>query len=221
MYYFSRGFVTAFILVLFVNVSFGQDPMRFKSQVSEIITQPLKDSTGVIIFTGSSSIRMWDDLDRHFHKHNVYNRGFGGSQMSDLFYFLKDLVLDADPCQVFIYEGDNDISSGKSTEEIMASTQMVLDSIKAYNPAIEVVLISPKPSVSRWELKEKYEALNESLAALAQRTENVAFADVWSPSLDEDGKVLTDIFVADNLHMNAKGYAIWQSVIGPFLQECK
>jgi lysophospholipase L1-like esterase len=35
--------------------------------------------------------------------------------------------------------------------------------------------------------------------------------------LDAEGRPLSDIFVADKLHMNAKGYAIWREVIAPHL----
>jgi lysophospholipase L1-like esterase len=35
--------------------------------------------------------------------------------------------------------------------------------------------------------------------------------------LQGDGSVMKDIFIADNLHMNAKGYAIWQKIITPSL----
>jgi lysophospholipase L1-like esterase len=31
--------------------------------------------------------------------------------------------------------------------------------------------------------------------------------------LQGDGSVMKDIFIADNLHMNAKGYAIWQKIL--------
>jgi lysophospholipase L1-like esterase len=35
--------------------------------------------------------------------------------------------------------------------------------------------------------------------------------------LQQDGNVMTDIFIKDNLHMNPKGYAIWQGIIAPTL----
>jgi lysophospholipase L1-like esterase len=35
--------------------------------------------------------------------------------------------------------------------------------------------------------------------------------------LDANGMVMQDIFVKDNLHMNAKGYGIWQKIIAPTL----
>jgi lysophospholipase L1-like esterase len=39
--------------------------------------------------------------------------------------------------------------------------------------------------------------------------------------LDESGKPRNDIFLSDGLHMNAKGYAIWQKIIEPYLLKNK
>ena len=33
---------------------------------------------------------------------------------------------------------------------------------------------------------------------------------IGKPMLGKDGKRLPNVFIGDNLHMNAKGYAIWQ-----------
>jgi len=38
-----------------------------------------------------------------------------------------------------------------------------------------------------------------------------------STMLDVNGQVFKDIFIEDNLHMNAKGYQIWQKIIAPTL----
>jgi lysophospholipase L1-like esterase len=40
---------------------------------------------------------------------------------------------------------------------------------------------------------------------------------VWDAMLNSDGKPMEDIFLQDKLHMNAKGYAIWQKLIEPYL----
>jgi lysophospholipase L1-like esterase len=44
-----------------------------------------------------------------------------------------------------------------------------------------------------------------------------AFIDVYNKMFNRDGTVMQDIFIEDNLHMNAKGYAIWQKAIEPYL----
>ena len=206
---------------IFYTRALGQDPLRFSETVAELKAEMPESEDHLIIFTGSSSIRMWKDVADRYPDYNIVNRGFGGSQMSDLLYFLDDLVINSNPCQVFIYEGDNDISAGKSNEQILTDAEMVFKKIWAANPDTEIVLISPKPSVARWNLKEQYLALNKSLAARADSDPKLKFVDVWTPVLDDNGLVRSDIFLKDNLHMNEKGYAVWEETIRPFLRSCK
>jgi lysophospholipase L1-like esterase len=44
-----------------------------------------------------------------------------------------------------------------------------------------------------------------------------SYADVYSGMLKADGSPMEDIFLEDKLHMNARGYAIWQKLIEPYL----
>ena len=45
------------------------------------------------------------------------------------------------------------------------------------------------------------------------------YVDVYSKMLLADGSPMPDIFKADKLHMNEKGYAIWQKAIKPYLKK--
>lgn len=208
-------------LTLSVTPLPAQDPLRFSAEIEQMKSQDISSSGDLIIFTGSSSVRMWKDVADRFPGYHIINRGFGGSQMSDLLYFLDDLVIDAKPCQVFIYEGDNDLSAGKTTSQILNDTKEVLERIWEASPDTDIVLISPKPSVARWNISDKYLHLNQALQELSEQYPNLHFADVWTPALDKDGTVMKDIFLEDNLHMNPKGYAIWEKTIRPFLKDCR
>ena len=161
-----------------------------------------------IVFTGSSSIRKWDNLQESFPNHQVLNTGFGGSQASDLLYYLDTLVLRYNPTKVFIYEGDNDISAKKRPREIIGTTKSIIAKLKARNPDVKIVLISAKPSISRWNLRGKYRRLNRKFKRLSKKDEALLFVDVWNPMLNER-KLKKDIFISDGLHMNPKGYDIW------------
>lgn len=212
--------IIALILIVFgvlFNIQ-AQDPTRFAQQIEEILTAQKDAPASPIIFTGSSSVRMWKSLATDFPNHPVLNRGFGGSQMSDLLYYLDRLVIADQPKQVFIYEGDNDISAGKSNKEILKDFKEGYKRIRKALPDTEIVLISPKPSIARWELRSQYETLNAALAKWAGTKKNLRFADVWAPMLNDQGEPMPDIFVQDNLHMNAKGYAIWREVISGFIR---
>lgn len=173
----------------------------------------------LMLFTGSSSIRLWNDINSRFPQHNIINRGFGGSTMSDLLYFADELIFKHQPEKIFIYEGDNDVTSGKTPAEILASADSLLDEIRQRLPRkVKVYFISAKPSIARWHLKAEYEAFNAQLRAWTEDKRNVEYIDVWSPMLQENGEVLQDIFIQDNLHMNTKGYDIWEKALAPYLK---
>jgi lysophospholipase L1-like esterase len=198
----------------------AQDPLRFEKEVSNLVAgDSLVNKKKLIVFTGSSSIRMWNDLKTDFPNHNVLNRGFGGSEMSDLVYFAKPLILNYKPSAVFIYEGDNDISVGRSVEVILSNADKLVTQIRQQLLAnVKIIFISAKPSVARWQLKAKYEDFNRQLKQWTATKKNVLYVDVWTPMLDEKGEVRNDLFLADNLHMNRKGYDIWKKVIAPYLK---
>ncbi|MFZ5429178.1 MAG: GDSL-type esterase/lipase family protein [Bacteroidota bacterium] len=211
------GLITLSLLVFSLN---AQDPTRFNAEIENLVNKEfiLEPGRELLLFTGSSSVRMWNDIQDYFPGYNVINNGFGGSHFSDLIYFYNKLIIPHQPDYLFIYEGDNDIASGKKPGEIIKEAKFLLEKIRRDLPATNVVLITPKPSIARWDMRKNYEKLNRKLNRLAKRTDYVAFADVWTPMLDEKGYVLQDIFLEDKLHLNGKGYKIWGKVLSEFLK---
>ena len=201
------------------NAQNSPDPARFEDSVVEYeqYDQQHPFPVGAVLFVGSSSVRMWKSLDEDLPAVTAVNRGFGGSQFSDLLYYLDRLVTCYKPSKIFIYEGDNDIASGKKPEKILEDAKQVRQKIANALPGVPVYFIAAKPSVARWKLRKKYQQLNSLLAVYASKTPNTGFVNVWEPALDEHGEVMKDIFLEDNLHMNKKGYAIWKAAIEPFL----
>ena len=161
-----------------------------------------------ILFTGSSSVRFWKTLEASFPEHQILNTGFGGSQATDLLYHLDDLVLKYRPYKVFIYEGDNDIFARKRPKEIVQTTSDIILRIRNNNPDTQIVLISAKPSISRWKLRRRYRRLNRKYWKLSAKDPLLQYVDVWNPMLN-GRKLKKDIFIEDGLHMNPKGYILW------------
>lgn len=199
----------------------AQDPVPFKDEVDALQKKydtVYSSDQNTIVFTGSSSIRIWEDVDRRFPEHKIVNTGFGGSQASDLSYFIYDLILRFNPKKVFIYEGDNDVFAKKRPNAIRKTIRQITDAIQRNDSTTQVVLIAAKPSIARWNLKRKYKRLNRKLQRLADKDPLVEYADVWNPML-EGKKVKQDIFIEDGLHMNAKGYEIWYDTLKPFVNQ--
>lgn len=172
----------------------------------------------VILFTGSSSIRMWKNLRTDLNNNNVLNRGFGGSTYEELYHNIERLIFRYNPKKVFIYSGDNDIASGKSAEETFTDFEMVFDAIKDRLPETEIYIITPKPSPSRETLLPEMQKFNAYVNNYLQRQEKGYFVDTYNPMLDKDGQPMEKLFIEDMLHMNEKGYKIWAEVIKPYLE---
>ena len=66
-----------------------------------------------ILFVGSSSIRFWH-TSNYFPELPIINRGFGGSHISDINYFINETVLKYKPHIIVFYAGDNDIAANKT-----------------------------------------------------------------------------------------------------------
>jgi lysophospholipase L1-like esterase len=209
------------VLIQLIGLSLlAQQPHRFEKEVQELIAgDSLVSKKKLILFTGSSSIRMWKDLKTDFPGSNVLNHGFGGSDMADLLHYATPLIINSKPSRIFIYEGDNDINAGRTPDEIIADAEKLLALLRASLPGrVRILFISPKPSVARWHLKDKYIAFNSQLKHWTSTKKNVFYVDVWTPMLDEKGEVRKNLFVEDNLHMNREGYDIWKKAIGPYLK---
>lgn len=172
-----------------------------------------------IVFTGSSSIRLWADLAKDFPHHRVLNRGFGGSQFSDIRTHFEELILQYHPRQVVIYSGGNDINAKKPVEEVFADMKAIVDRIHRDLPQTRVVVVAVALNPRRWDQRENVIALNQKMAAYLSRDSRDTFADVVPAMLQADGTPKPDIFVADRLHMNRKGYELWIPVIRPLLAE--
>ncbi|MCM4153346.1 G-D-S-L family lipolytic protein [Arenibacter sp. N53] len=208
-----------FLILFFTAIGYGQKAPAFQNEVMAIQQKydTLWDSSKeTIVFTGSSSIRMWKDLETMFPDRQIINSGFGGSQSSDLLHFYNELILRYNPKKVFIYEGDNDIASKKKTREIIDNTRKIIDKVRERDSMTQIVIIAAKPSISRWHLKRKYKKLNRHFKKLCEKEGDLEYANVWDVMM-ENKKVRQDIFLGDGLHMNSKGYDLWYSVIQPYM----
>jgi lysophospholipase L1-like esterase len=198
----------------------AQDPLRFEEEVgliSKRIDSLWDPGRPTLVFTGSSSVRMWEDLQARFPDQQILNTGFGGSQASDLLFFLEPLILKYQPARVFIYEGDNDLAEGKRPGQVLRTLEEIKERIRQSLPGTPIVFISAKPSISRWNLRRKYRRFNRRLLRRTERDPGLLYVDVWNPMAPER-KLNESLYIADGLHMNTKGYDIWEKALSPFVE---
>src|SRR5258705_6438600 len=174
---------------------------------------------GCIVFTGSSSIALWETLVNEMKPLDVINRGFGGSQYSDLNQYAKRIVIAYHPPAVVIYEGDNDLApeSSKTPESVAKDARTLVQTIRAALPETWIYLISIKPSKSRLSAWPRMKESNRMIRDFTRTQEHVQYIDVASAMFDPEGRLRADLFVEDGLHPTSKCYALWTSIIKPLL----
>ena len=199
---------------------FWNDIQNFKKQDS--ISIPPKNA---ILFIGSSSFTMWKDVQSYFPGYTIINRGFGGSTLLDQLRYANDIIFPYEPKQIVIYCGENDLASSDTV-----TAAMVVDRFKQLFEMINkktyasIAFVSMKPSPSRRHLFEKMREANQEINELIKFNNDLlegrlrsVYIDVHNKMLNTAGQPMPEIFLEDSLHMNAKGYAIWQKEIQPYL----
>jgi len=175
---------------------------------------------GGVEFYGSSSIRFWK-TDEAFPDLQILNRGFGGSQTADALLYADRMVIKYAPRLVVFYEGDNDLSYKKTPQQVFADTHAFFEKVHAALPKTKIIYVSIKPSIARWNLIDQVRETNKLVRDYAAKTDYIRFFDVEPVMLGPDGKPKPDIFMPDNLHLNDKGYALWNDLIRPMLTDGK
>ena len=214
-----------FGLCFVANFTFAQDtkqPNPFQPEIdafakADKINMP---DEGKILFAGSSSFRLWKDVNDYFPGKPILNRGFGGATLLDLIQYSKETIIQYKPKQIFIYCGENDIADNDTVKpkDVFNRFKQLYSILRTQLPvSTPIVFLSLKPSIARWSMHEKMAASNELIKSFIHTQKNIQFLDVYSKMLDTDGTPFKDIFIEDNLHMNANGYKIWQKLMAPLL----
>jgi lysophospholipase L1-like esterase len=213
-----------FILLFFISMAclaasaqpFAGDIHDFKKQDS--IKFPKKRS---ILFVGSSSFTKWTDVQDYFPGYRILNRGFGGSSLPDVIYYANEIIFPYRPKQIVIYCGENDLAASDTVTGAMVFDRFktLFDLIRQKKHRKNIVFISLKPSPSRAKMMTQQEIANNMIKSFIEKQKHAAFVDVYHKMLTAEGRPMPEIFLDDSLHMNAKGYAIWQREIQPYLKK--
>jgi lysophospholipase L1-like esterase len=204
----------------FVSTAVAQtqdwEPSIRKFEEQDKVNPP---KSGCIVFTGSSSIARWETLVDEMKPLDVINRGFGGSQYSDLNQYAKRIVIAYHPRAVVVYEGDNDLAAGssKTPESVANDARLFVQTVHSALPETWIYILSIKPSKARWNEWPKMKAANLMIRHFSRTQKRIQYIDVASAMFDTQGNLRPELFVEDGLHPTQKCYALWTSIIKPVL----
>ena len=209
-----------YLILLTINVqAFGQSrPFEKEILVFEARDRQTPPPSDVILFTGSSSIRFWTDLPAYFPDKTVLNRGFGGSQLSDVRYFADRVIVRYRPKQIVLYVGENDIATGKTARQTYARFVDLFRYVRKKLPDVTFTFIAMKPSPSRRQFQPAMDDANRLIGRFLAKKSNAQFVDIRPAMLGATGQPEGTLFRPDSLHMTEKGYQRWAPVLRPYLR---
>ncbi len=209
------------ILVLFgCSQKFAKYEDTAKSWESEIqqleaLDKTEKDPKDAILFVGSSSIRMWNNIADDMSPYPTIRRGYGGAKLSDLIFYTERLVYPHDFRALVVFVA-NDISNtpeDKSPQEIVKLFKAVVKKVREKHPKKPIFLIEITPTNSRWEVWNETKRANELVKKYCESTYDLYFIETADAFLGENGKPRAELFREDQLHLKEVGYDIWAEQI--------
>ena len=187
----------------------------FDQEIKKLILKKdkLLSKKNLIVFYGSSSFRLWNNLDEDFKPYNVLNFGFGGAFIEDCIRYVDKLFSDINPITFVLYVGGNDLSLGYSNRKIISLFKNFLKKIKSQFPNARIVSISIKPSYHRIDKFERIKELNTLIEKELMKSDKDSYIDIFKLFLNKDKKIIKSYFLKDNLHLSKKGYKVWKKQI--------
>lgn len=241
--YFGVLFLTILSLPMFAQAQLQQDSVRFceyiavkhadavdwvtryQTEIDKYVDENknLKDKSCDVLFLGSSSINLWDNIYQDMAPMKIIRRSYGGAALRDMLYNYSVIARGYNPRSIVLYV-ENDICN--SPEDITIGQtfdffRVFISKIKRDYPLVPLYVLSIKPSYAREKLRPKQNMINMLLEEYISTLNNVFYVDVASCMYDEKGVLRKDIFKKDNLHMNQTGYDLWTARLKPLLLQHK
>lgn len=180
-----------------------------------------KHSDSAVLFFGSSYIRYWTNIRTDLAYGDIIHRGFGGSNLRDVAYYVHRLVDPHQPKAIFFYVG-NDITASekdKSPIQVVELFKYVVKEIRVKYPQIPITWLQISPSEKRWSVWDKVQEANDLIDEYCATQQNLYMIHFQDSFLGADGLPLTQYYREDKLHYNEEGYKVWGAAIKDKVKE--
>lgn len=177
--------------------------------------------TDAVVFIGSSSIRLWPELERDMAPLPVVQHGFGGAKLADIEHYAERLVNAYRPRAVVVFAGSNDLQPGATKPaSVLADTYLrFVARVRADLPNVPIYFIGITPTPLRFEIWEEAQETNRRIRDESEARADLHYIETGPTLLGPDGHPERANYRFDGLHLSERGYAIWTRIIRPRLLE--
>ncbi len=181
-----------------------------------------------ILFYGSSSIRLWNSIADDMSPWETIQRGYGGAKLADIIHYAPRVIGprlgDSNPrrCKALVIFVANDIvgrETDKSPEEVASLFSKLHHWIRQQDKSLPVFWIEVTPTHARWHVWGDIELGTKQIRTIMESDPNSHLISTAGAFLGIDGRPRSELFIQDQLHLNAEGYKQWAILIKAQLHE--
>lgn len=171
-----------------------------------------------IVFLGDSLTESFD-LQKHFGKDNLRNRGMSGNMTEHVFYRLEE-IFKRKPAKLFLMIGINDIYQGIEAQHVVSNISKILKEIKAESPQTilycqSILPVNENKLLSFENINSKVYEVNNSIRDFC-KTKNMSFIDIHPDFLNHHGQ-MDEKYTYDGVHLTEQGYTHWTQLITNYI----
>ena len=192
----------------------SKDDLNFKSEI-DFLKSKINNKINkkdMVVFYGSSTIRLWKTIDEDFKKYNILNLGFGGAFIHSLRHYFESLFGFKSPKAIVLYLGGNDLNLDYSAEKITAMIREFIEIINQKFPETHLFNISIKPSLERIDKLKTIKTINQLMDKLSHEKKFLTQVNFYQKMIDR-GVVKKEFLLKDGLHLNTKGYELLKEIL--------
>ena len=134
----------------------------------------------------------------------------------DLAFYLDRIVTPHPFKALVIFSGTNNLT-GKDADakpqDILKLATYIKKKISAKYPETPVFWIGITPTQARVKAWPQVQEANKLVKEMCQKSANFHYIETTAAYLDSAGNPNQSLFVQDQIHLNADGYAIWTKII--------
>ena len=190
---------------------------RYEAEIKKFDSLNLveKHSDSALLFLGSSYIRFWTNIRKDLDYPDIIHRGFGGSNLRDVAYYVERIVYPHNPKAIYMYVGNDIVDSekDKSPEQVFELFKYTVDVIRRKYPTTPITWLPISPSERRWGVWDKVQATNKLIADYCKSSNNLFTINFSDSFIGADGLPIKKLYRDDKLHYNDEGYVIWGNAI--------
>ncbi|MBV2245518.1 MAG: hypothetical protein KUL83_00010 [Lentimicrobium sp.] len=195
----------------------GKDPevLKWQQEVSTLKAMPVSYAPATLLFVGSSSIRLWDSIQKDMFPYPAINRGYGGAKLKDFTFYANELTAPHKAAAIVLFIA-NDITgdvNDLTPENVLNYFKLAVKEIRKNHPGIPIVWIEVTPTPARWSVWPEISRSNELINSYCNAREDLFFIPTSTHFMTDNGKPDPCLFLPDMLHLNRRGYKVWSKVI--------